>query len=162
MLRQRPALRNAGAVACLALLVAGCSSGPLDVSSPRVRGADAQACKALVAALPHSVDDQKRRQVDAGSGYSAAWGDPAIELRCGVPKPKGLTRFATCQVTDKVGWYIPNGQITGARTNIVMTTVGREQYVEVRIPDQYFPPAPTMVDVATAIKKTIRETRPCV
>jgi hypothetical protein len=32
----------------------------------------------------------------------------------------------------------------------------------VRIPDQYFPPAPTMVDVANAIRKTIRETRPCV
>jgi hypothetical protein len=152
-----------GAVACLGLaLLGGCSSGPLQVDAPAVHGKDAHACKALLGALPKRVDDQRRRRVDAGRGYAAAWGDPAIELRCGVPRPRRLTRFSTCQVTNKVGWFIPADEITGQRREIVMTTVGRAQYVEVKIPEQLFPPAPTMADLASSIRGTVREVRPCV
>jgi hypothetical protein len=43
-----------------------------------------------------------------------------------------------------------------------MTTVGRAQYVEVRIPEQLFPPAPTMADLAPSIRGTIRQVHPCV
>jgi hypothetical protein len=39
--------------------------------------------------------------------------------------------------------------------------VGRAQNVEVQVPSEYFPPAATMVDLAPAIKGTIREVRPC-
>jgi hypothetical protein len=42
-----------------------------------------------------------------------------------------------------------------------MTTVGRAQNVEVSIPSDYFPPATAMVDLAPAIKRTIRDVRPC-
>jgi hypothetical protein len=152
-----------GAVACLGLaLLTGCSAGPLEVDAPAAHGQDAQACRALLGALPKRVDDQRRRRVDAGGGYAAAWGDPAIELRCGVRRPKGLTKFATCQVTNRVGWFIPASEITGQRHEIVMTTVGRAQYVEVRIPEQLFPPAPTMADLAPSIRGTIRQVHPCV
>jgi Protein of unknown function (DUF3515) len=162
MSRQRPVLRNVGAVACLALLTAGCSPGGVHLDSPTLSGVNARACKALVDALPQSVSDQKRRKVDPKDGYGAAWGDPAIVLTCGVPKPKGLTKFATCQVTDKVGWYIPEREMTGSATDITMTTIGRAQNVEVRIPAAYFPPAATMVDLAPAIKKAIRDVKLCV
>jgi hypothetical protein len=43
-----------------------------------------------------------------------------------------------------------------------MTTVGRAEYVEVQVPADYFPPANTMVDLAPAVKQTIRQVRPCV
>jgi hypothetical protein len=42
-----------------------------------------------------------------------------------------------------------------------MTTVGRASNVEVRIPEDYFPPAAAMVDLAPALKRTVRELRPC-
>jgi hypothetical protein len=115
-----------------------------------------------VAALPDRVADQDRRKVDAGGGYAAAWGDPAIELRCGVPHPRGLDRFSTCQVTNGVGWFIPESQIQGRPVPITMTTVGRAENVEVRLPRDYFPPAAAMADLAPAIKATIRDVRPCV
>lgn len=164
MHRQRPVLANAGAVACLGLLAAlgGCGSQTaVGIHSPTLRGADAAACRKLVDSLPETVADQKRRPVRPAHAYGAAWGDPAIVLRCGVGRPAGFDRFSTCQVTNGVGWYIPEDQITGQPNDIVMTTVGREQNVEVRIPADYFPPAATMVDLASAIKSSVREVKPC-
>ena len=162
-MRRRPPLRSVGAVVCAAtlLLATGCS-GPVPVDAPALSGADARACRALVAALPDHVDDLARDEVDTGDGFGAAWGDPAIELRCGVPVPKGFDQFATCQVTNGVAWYIPESQQTGRPGPVTMTTVGRAQNVEVRIPEDYFPPANTMVDLAPAVKRTLREVRPCV
>jgi hypothetical protein len=132
------------------------------VDAPATSGADARACAALLEALPSRVADQPERAVDAGRGYAAAWGDPAIELRCGVPAPRGLTLSSTCQVTNGVGWFIPEDQQSGRAVAVTMTTVGRAQNVEVRIPAEYFPPATTMVDLAPALRRTIREVRPCV
>jgi hypothetical protein len=143
------------------VLLTGCS-GSLAVDAPATSGADAEACKALVAALPGRVADQPARKVDPGPGYAAAWGDPAIELRCGVPTPAGFEATSRCQVTNGVGWFIPDRQQTGEPGAITMTTVGRAQNVEVRIPADYFPPATTMVDLAPALRRTIRDVRPCV
>jgi hypothetical protein len=154
-----------------ALLMSGCS-GELTLPTPRVSGSTARACAALVAALPHRVAEQDRRAVqtvatgaggrDGGHGYAAAWGDPAIELRCGVPRPKGFTRFSGCQVANGVGWFIPESQQQGRPVAITMTTIGRAENVEVQIPERYFPPVEAMVDLAPALKHTIRQVRPCV
>jgi hypothetical protein len=111
--------------------------------------------------LPGRVAGQPQREVDSGDGFGAAWGDPAIELRCGVPRPRGLTRTAACQVANGVGWFVPEAQQTGRPEDITMTTVGRAQYVEVRVPEEYFPPPATMVDLGPAVKRTIRSVRPC-
>ena len=164
MPRQRPVRSDVGVVVCLGVLVAagGCSSGTVSVDSPALHGSDARACRALVRALPARVDDQPRRRVDAAGAYAAAWGDPEIVLRCGVGRPAGFDKFSTCQVTNGVGWFIPDDELTGRPTDIVMTTVGRAQNVEVRIPSDYFPPAATMADLAPAIKSSVREVRRCV
>ena len=165
MTRQRPALRNAGAVACLgvvAALASGCGSGRVQVEAPRPHGPDAAACSRLVRALPDRLAGQRRRAVEGASGFAAAWGDPAIVLRCGVAKPRGFDRFATCQETNGVGWFIPEEQMTGAPRPITMTTIGRVVYVEVRLPTEHWPPAAAMVDLASAIKETVTETDPCV
>jgi hypothetical protein len=159
-MRRRPPLRRLGAVAAVGLLLTACS-GTVRVDAPALSGADARACRALLDELPDRVSDQDRREAETGAGYAAAWGDPAIVLRCGVPAPKGFDAFATCQVTNGVGWFVPESQIRGEPTDVVMTTVGRAQNVEVQVPSEYFPPAATMVDLAPAIKGTIREVRPC-
>jgi len=146
------------------VLTGGCSD-TVSLDAPSPSGADARACAALVAALPDEVADQPTREADAGDGYGAAWGapgDPVIELRCGVPRPEGLTSTSACEVANGVGWFVPEDQQTGGPADITMTTVGRAQYVEVRVPEEYFPPATAMVDLAPALKRTIRSVRPCV
>lgn len=166
MRRQRPVPpRNVGAVAfltALAVAVGGCGNDEVPVESPSLSGADATACSDLVDALPDRVADQQRRPVHPADAYAAAWGDPAIVLRCGVPTPRGFDEFATCQETNGVGWFIPEEQMQGEPAEILMTTIGFEQNVEVRLPEEYWPPAEAMVDLADAIKQTVREVEPCV
>ncbi len=166
MLRQRPdPTRTVGAVACLGLLAAlatGCGSGKVEVDSPELSDADARTCRKLVDALPNAVSDELRRPVEPEDAYGAAWGDPAIVLRCGVPVPDGFDKFATCQVANDVAWFVPESQIEDQGADVVMTTVGRTLNVEVQVPDRYRPPAAAMVDLAGPIKRTIREVKPCV
>ena len=164
-MRRRPSLRGPGAVACLVagLLASGCSGsapGTADLDAPAVSGADRRTCAALVDALPDRVADQPARDVE-GTGYAAAWGDPAIELRCGVPRPAGFEDFAQCQNANGVDWYIPTSQLDGEPTDITMTVVGRATYVEVRLPERYWPPVTAMVDLGGAVKRTDRKVRPC-
>jgi hypothetical protein len=172
MLRRRPVPRNAGAVSVLrrrvtrcsrggglalgglAVLVAGCSGGTLEVApaSPPDRG-EARACVSLSDALPDRLVGLERRPVTPPRRGTAAWGDPPIELRCGVGVPRGFDAIATCQITNGVAWFIPDEQITGKPEEITMTTIGRSPGVEVRLPADYFPPAAAMVQLAPALKQ---------
>lgn len=148
-------------MATLAATLAGCSAGAVRVESTEPRGLDAAACSRLLEALPESVSDQSRRAVEPEDAYAAAWGEPAIVLRCGVPMPAAFDRAATCQEANGVGWFVPQEQIDDQQADVVMTTIGRAQNVEVRIPASYRPPAATMVDLADAVKQTIDEIEPC-
>ena len=164
-MRRRPSPRRPGAVARLLpwlvlLAVPAACSDTVSVDAPHVSGSAAHACAAFVDALPSHVADQKQRKVTT-SGYAAAWGDPAIELRCGVPRPKGFDRFSQCQHVNGVDWFVPESQQTGKPTDITMTTVGRTPRVAVRIPADYWPPATAMVDLAIVTKQHLREVRPC-
>jgi hypothetical protein len=153
---------GAGVVACLVAALSACGSGSVPVETPDLTGDAARTCRALLEALPATVDGQPRRQVDPEGAYAAAWGDPAIVLRCGVRQHPEFDDFATCQETNGVGWFVPEDQISGEPGPITMTTIGREHTVEVRLPETRWPPANTMVDLAEAIKATIREVDTCV
>jgi hypothetical protein len=132
------------------------------VEAPQPAGADARACTRLLDALPDAVSDQRRRAVSPAGAFAAAWGDPAIVLRCGVPRPAGFDRFSTCQVANDVGWFVPDAQIEDQSADVRMTTVGFAQNVEVLVPAGYRPPAAAMVDLAPAVKSSLREVQPCV
>ena len=122
-----------------------------------------RACTGLIGALPDRVDDEDRAEVDPADGYVAAWdADAPIVLTCGVPEPAGFDRFATCQVVNGVGWFIPDAQVQRGPGPITMTTVGRAQNVEVRLAAEHWPPANAMVDLSAAIEQTLREVEPCV
>ena len=162
MRRRRPVLTNAGAVACTGLLVlSGCSTGAVPVDSTDPSAEDAAACASLVDALPEQVDEAQQRRVEPDEGTSAAWGDPPIVLRCGVPEPAGFDAVSACQITNGVAWYIPDEQITGAAVDIVMTTIGRSPDVEVAIPADHFPPAATMAALADAVKEHSEQVERC-
>ena len=66
------------------------ATGPVEVPAPTTSLAPGlrDACTALLAALPEEIDPGvRRRSVEGGDGRTAAWGDPAVVLRCGVPAP---------------------------------------------------------------------------
>ncbi len=134
----------------------------MEVDAPPLSGSDAQACATLVEALPDAVSDQPVRSIESDDGYAAAWGDPAIVLRCGVPAPEGFDEFASCHVANGVGWFVPEDQVGNQDADVVMTTIGFEQNVEVVVPARYRPPAAVMVDLAAPINQSIREPDPCV
>jgi hypothetical protein len=145
--------------------VAGCGGGAVEVADapdPGDLGArEARGCTELLAALPDVVDGLQRRQVEPAGAYAAAWGDPAVVLRCGVGRPAGFDALSSCQITNGVAWFIPDSQITGKPEAITMTTIGRSPGVEVRLPVESFPPAGAMVDLAGPIKQTTRKVERC-
>ena len=73
----------------------------------------AAACTALTKALPEELDKGVRRRAVTGDATrTAAWGDPPVTLRCGVPLPDqtlepiiidGLA-FVTVRKGDSVVW----------------------------------------------------------
>lgn len=104
----------------------------MPVTAPPAAGADvAAACKALVAALPREVDPGvARRPVTPDDGRTAAWGDPAVTLVCGVPP--GDAVHDEPLVVDGVAFTVHTGG--GAST---WTTYGRTVRAAVRIPSAY-------------------------
>ena len=107
----------------------------------------------MIRHLPPTVSGQVRRRVTPGDSLGAAWGDPAIVLRCGVPRPSGFTPTSQCQTANGVDWYVDPAAFADQSTDVVLTTVFRTPAVEVSVPARYRPPVATLVDLASAIKQ---------
>lgn len=150
----------AGVVVCTAGLLAGCGSDDVDVDGFQVTAAGQEACPGFLDSLPEHVSDQTRRTV-TGSASAAAWGDPAIVLRCGVGRPDGFDRSSTCQSANGVDWFVPEEQIENQSADVLMTTIGRSPRVEVRLPADYRPPVAAMVDLGELIKAHTTVTGTC-
>jgi hypothetical protein len=140
-------------------MTAGCgddAAPPPPPASPT--GAAVTACGDLLAALPGRVAGQDR--TGRWGEATATWGNPPIRLRCGVPAPDGFDAVSVCTVVDGVGWFVEESG-AGEQSELVMTVVDRPAYVEVRLPVEYLPPAAAMVDLAPAVKATLRRTSTC-
>lgn len=123
------ALLGASAAVLLAGFLTGCA-GTVRVE-PAAEGAS-PACRDVVDRLPGSLSDQPRRGAE-GAGV-AAWGDPAIVLRCGT-EPLGPTT-RECVTVDGVDWVVLAQGQDGAA---VFATYGRVPGVEVEVPGAYAP-----------------------
>ena len=131
-----------------ALLLAGCSAGPVELAPGPVEGADVdRACAALLDALPDAVDPGvERREVEPDSDRTAAWGDPPVTLQCGVEPPERLeppfvvdgVEFTTRDVGDATRW----------------TTYGRTVHAAFEVPDDYSG-AEIIVEVAEAVGRSL-------
>jgi Protein of unknown function (DUF3515) len=135
-------------------MLAGCSAGAVEVDAPTRGPAE---CRTLVRALPHTVDGHQRRDVQPPDALAAAWGDPPILLRCGVPTPAGLTPSSSCAEVNGVGWFAE--QRADAYR---FTTIGRSANVQVQVPYDYQPAADALVDLASAVRDQVPEEQPCV
>ncbi len=158
-LTRRPSSFGAAGVALL-LLASSAACGALEVRRTEVTAAQRTACEALVEALPDRVSDQPRRET-SGNPLGAAWGDPPIVLRCGVPVPEDYTRFAGCQTVNDLDWFVPDEASEDQGLDAVLTTVGREPRVELVVPAERRPPVAAMVDVGDAIKAHTKVVRRC-
>jgi hypothetical protein len=150
----------AGVAVLAAATLGGCGNGAVQVGSFQVSAAGHESCQALLGALPSRVADQPRRRT-TGSTFAAAWGSPAIVLRCGVGKPQDYDKFAACQRANGVDWFVPERVMEDQSADVVMTTIGRSPAVEVKVPADYRPSTAPMVDLAKVIKAHTREIAPC-
>lgn len=137
-------------LAAVLVAAAGCSSGTPDIPVPSPDAATAALCKGLK--LPEKLDGHERR--DTGSPFTAAWGSPAIALRCGVPRPADpesgiIDRVVVINGLD----WLP----TPLDRPAYWTLVGRDAYVEVTIPPEYLPegrpPGELLTELTDALGK---------
>ena len=141
-------------VLSLAVLVSACGPSPARRVDPPT-GPD-RGCQRLHGALPDSVDGRDRRETTPSSTRTAAWGEPAVVLRCGVPRPTGLTATSELIVVDGVAWFLAE-QGSASRAAYVFTSTGHSAYVEVRVPTSVPRTQATapLTDLATAIKRAL-------
>lgn len=154
---------------CLALLLppalAGCAEDPVAVPVPDLPHQDTAACRGLLEDLPTEIGEQSRRPVAGGEGRAAAWGDPAIVLRCGVPQPPGFTDTSTCIEANGTGWYVPDEVLLAddETRDVTMTAVGVRPRVEVFVPGEYRPEGFTDAAgrVGSVIAERLEQVQPC-
>lgn len=156
----RGALGLAATLVGLMLVLGGCgsSTGPVAVTPPAPTGQAAQVCQRLHAALPHTLDGHPQRPTSPDSPFTAAYGDPAITVRCGGSLPPILTPGSpsfdpTTQqdVVNDVGWVIES-----LPHEHRFTTYQRVANVEVTVPDHYDPNAVNpLVDLAAPVSSTV-------
>jgi hypothetical protein len=141
-------------VLAAAISLTACSA-VVSVPDPAPTGESEGVCSALMADLPATVLDGKRREVEPGR-HSAAWGDPPITLRCGVDKPPELSAASACYEVNGVGWFAEE-----ASGGYLFTTIGRTAYVEVGVPSEYAPEANALVDLAATVNSHDPVLKPC-
>lgn len=135
-----------------ALALAGCGFGPVEVEPYEPEPGSSSVCESLLADLPEVVDDAVRRDVSPSDAGAAAWGQPAIVLRCGVAMPSSYRPDAQLLDVDGVGWLADEGE-----GGTFFTSVDREVLVEVAIPDDYAPEATVLADLADTVLAHVPE-----
>ncbi|NUU24197.1 MAG: DUF3515 family protein [Streptomycetaceae bacterium] len=139
---------------------------PVKVKLPRppddVRARIEKVCKDLDAQLPSEVLGHGARKTVPDSKLTAAWGNPAIVLRCGVPKPVSL-RPGDPNYDPEQNALGANGvdwtfEFLGKDKGVRLTTLHREVNVELTVPAKYAEPGGVTTAFADAIKRTVPAT----
>lgn len=132
------------------LSVSACT-GPVEVQPPDVApGADGasttQVCADVMADLPDTVAGKESRDTEPASDLTAAWGKPAIVLRCGVPTPEALDPTSQLITVNGVDWF-PE-ELTGG---YLFTSYGRTTNIEVTVPADYSPEIGPVTELSEAV-----------
>ncbi|MEU9995173.1 DUF3515 domain-containing protein [Streptomyces sp. NPDC048370] len=136
------------------LTTAGCSStdAKASVPVPSPPAGEAALCQALAKELPDTVAGLDRNDPEPGSDLTAGWGDGAIVLRCGVPRPEKMSDPQSQGVSvGGVRWMLERPEGDGPR----FTSVYRETYVEVSLAERYVHDAGPLVDLAAPVQKAV-------
>ncbi|MFG2870044.1 DUF3515 domain-containing protein [Streptomyces sp. NPDC048338] len=144
----------AAAAAALLLGAAGCSStdAKASVPVPSPPAEEAAFCRALAKVLPDTVAGLERTDPEPDSELTAGWGDAAIVLRCGVPRPEKMNDPQAHAVeADGVNWLLEERQGDGPR----FTTTYRKAYVEVTLDERYAHDVGPLADLAGPVAGTV-------
>jgi hypothetical protein len=117
---------------------------------PQSDGTTDEVCAALVADLPDTLLGAERADITPESEVMAAWGDPPIGVRCGVPRPPALTVDSLLEEVDGVPW-LPQPQDEPT----LFTAVGHTAYVELSVPPSYGPPAAALTTLSALVDEHI-------
>jgi hypothetical protein len=131
------------------IAVGGCGFGSVDIDAFTNAPGTEQVCADLTAAVPEVLDDAVRRDVTPAPEQSAAWGDPPIILRCGLPQPSREPGVALL-VVNGLSWYPEAGE-----GGTFFTLLERAAVVEVAVPDDYAPEATILVELSPAVSEAI-------
>jgi hypothetical protein len=136
---------NASATAKPAATAQSTVSTPVTMTAPVLPAAHAQACLAVIAALPTSIRGLAERHVTAGAQQNAAFGNPAITVACGAPKA-AVAATGEVYTLSNVCW----AEAT-TTTGTLWTTVDREVPIAVTIPAQYTSPGTWAIEFSPMI-----------
>jgi Protein of unknown function (DUF3515) len=117
-----------GLAVLLALGLAGALAGCSE-DLPEVSGAEADACAALIDALPDPLADQA---MTASDDRTASWGD--LELTCGVDTPEAYDEYASCVEVRRVGWFVPEAELADLTGDATATALTTTPYVALHVP----------------------------
>ncbi|HEY8478731.1 MAG TPA: DUF3515 domain-containing protein [Spirillospora sp.] len=132
----------------LVLVAASCGDGAVQVPVPQPDPAARRLCEGL--RLPAKVRGLERRDTTPESPLTAAWGSPAIALRCGVPRPAALQPTSPLVTINGIDWF---GQ--PVERPVTFTAVARQAYVEVTVPHKYEPAGDVLIELGPSIAATI-------
>lgn len=147
-----PRFARLSAVLVLAATV-GCSStdAPAPVPVPSPPAEEVAFCRALDEELPKTVAGQDRSDPEPSSALTAGWGDAAIVLRCGIPRPERMSDPQAKGVeVDGVNWLLEERD-SGPR----FTTTYRKTYVEVTLDERFMHDSSPLLDFAGPVADTV-------
>lgn len=110
------------------MLALSACAGSVEVAPPdRV---DDPACAEV--AWPETLADRSRTPTEPEGAWVAAWGEPAIIARCGLPALEPTT--LDCVAVDDVDWIVRE-----LDDGTAMSTYGTDPAIEVLVPSVYGP-----------------------
>ncbi|HYN55660.1 MAG TPA: DUF3515 domain-containing protein [Motilibacterales bacterium] len=131
-------------------LIAACAR-PVEVSAPSPAADVTAACAQFTAALPAGLSTVgERRDVTPDSVLTAAYGDPPVGVRCGVPDPASLSPTSTLVAVEGIDWLAE--ELTGGWR---LTSIGRTANVEITVPTDQGPAPSVAADLAPTIAATL-------
>jgi hypothetical protein len=147
-------------VGLVSLLVA--CGGPVEVHVPDLDAEDAVACAAFADALPDTLVDESRVDIEPAAAPAAAYGDPPIVVTCGVDRPDDFGRGVQCLLVNDVPWYIPSEQYDDLDLDLVITAAWHTPRVQVQLPsEQRGSESGVMAVLSPLVEEHLRETATC-
>ncbi len=125
---------------------------PVSVTAPALSREQGAACATLIARLPATLRDLARREVTAGTGQNAAYGEPPITLACAAPAPS-VPPSGTVYRLSGVCWYAAESD-----RQTVWTTVDRTVPVAVTVPRNYPQPGQWVIEFSDPVNAALPAT----
>lgn len=135
------------ALATLGLVALGLSACGRTVAVP---APDSPSPVCTEVTLPETVNGAGLRPTSEPG--TAAWGEPPITWRCGVPRPGQLAADSALLEVDGIAWLPVPAQGGDVFYAVSWPTADAPVYVEVAVPDAYAAPADVLLDLAPALR----------